>query len=464
MEYAVRGTVVVAADKISDELAAGKKHPFDHIVYTNIGNPQSVGQKPLTWPRQVLALVDLPDEHGIDHPDVRKLFPEDAVKRAREIKAGLGGSSGAYSHSKGARLLREDVARFIEQRDGIPADPEDIFLTNGASAAINMVLNALLADSSCGVMIPIPQYPIYSATIDLFGGHKVGYYLDEDKGWELNMAELERSLAEAKKEGIKVNSLVLINPGNPSGSVLTRENLHDVVKFCVDHNLVLLADEVYQANVYDEDAEFVSCKLAAHEMGVLDSLELVSFHSVSKGVFGECGLRGGYMEISGIDQAVKDEWYKLASSNLCAATTGQIMTSLMVRGPDPSDESYETHEAEKREVFESLKRRAQLVTEGLNSIDGMSCQPAKGAMYVFPSIQMPKGAIAKAKAEGTTPDTLYCLSLLRRTGICVVPASGFVQREGRFGFRSTFLPSEDEMARCVEMIRDHYAEFCQEYA
>jgi len=160
MEYAVRGQVVIAADKISDELAAGsKKYPFDHIVYTNIGNPQSVGQRPLTWPRQVLALVDLPDEVGVDHPKAIELFPADAIARAREIKIGLGGhGSGAYSHSKGVRCFRDDVAKFIEERDGgVPSDPEDIFLTNGASAGIVMILCALIADDSCGAMLPIPQ-------------------------------------------------------------------------------------------------------------------------------------------------------------------------------------------------------------------------------------------------------------------------------------------------------------------
>jgi alanine transaminase len=151
MEYAVRGSVVIAADKINEELKSGsKKYPFDSIVYTNIGNPHSVGQRPLSWPRQVLALVDLPDEMGVDHPDVDKLFPDDAIQRAREIKQGLGGhGSGAYSHSKGVKLFREDVAAFIEKRDGgVFADPENIFLSNGASDAIKNVLTALISDSS----------------------------------------------------------------------------------------------------------------------------------------------------------------------------------------------------------------------------------------------------------------------------------------------------------------------------
>lgn len=137
-------------------------------------------------------------------------------------------------------------------------------------------------------MVPIPQYPIYSATIDLLGGQIVGYYLDEQNGWDLNMNELERSLQEAKDNGIHVTSLVLINPGNPTGNVLSKESLKDVVRFCVKHKLVLLADEVYQENVYDEKAKFVSCKRAAYEAGMLEQnqLELVSFHSTSKGVFG----------------------------------------------------------------------------------------------------------------------------------------------------------------------------------
>ena len=472
MEYAVRGPVVIAADKINDELKRSNgdnnKYPFDHIIYTNIGNPHSVGQKPLTWPRQVLALVDLPDHVGIDHPDAAKLFPSDAIQRARDIKAGLSGhGSGAYSHSQGAQCFRQDVAQFIEQRDGgVPSDASSIFLTNGASEAIRMVLQTLIADDTCGTMIPIPQYPIYSATLDLLNGHKVGYYMDEEKDWGLNIAELERALKEARAKGIKVNSFVLINPGNPTGQVLTKQNVQDIVPFCAKHKLVLLADEVYQENVYAEGATFYSAKRAAHDLGLLqdNAIELVSFHSVSKGVFGECGRRGGYMELVGIDEGVVDQLYKLASSSLCSTVSGQVMTSLMVRGPDPGSESYASHEAEKKAVFDSLKRRATLVGDGLNSIDGFSCRSAQGAMYCFPSVKMPPGVFQEAKSRGVSPDTVYAVSLLEKTGICVVPASGFHQKEGRYGFRTTFLPSEEEMAKAVNMIRDHYQEFCSEYA
>ena len=322
----------------------------------------------------------------------------------------------------------------------------------------------VLADTHSGIMIPIPQYPIYSATLDLLGGHKVGYFLDEEKNWDLNLEELERSLKEATDNGVDVRGLVLINPGNPTGQVLSESAVQDIVKFCAKHNLVLLADEVYQANIYADGLKFTSCKKAMHDAGVQDVLELVSFHSTSKGLYGECGRRGGYMEIVGFDEKVQGHIYKLASSSLCSTVSGQIMTSLMVKEPVPGDESYVSHEAEKTAIFESLKRRAKLVSEGLDSIDGFSCQPAQGSMYCFPKVDMPAGALKAAEKLETTADALYAVSLLEATGICVVPAAGFVQREGRHGFRTTFLPSETELIRCVEAIREHYETFCIEYA
>jgi len=314
-------------------------------------------------------------------------------------------------------------------------------------------------------MIPIPQYPIYSATIDLLGGHKVGYFLDEKRGWDLNMKELERALKEATDDGITVNSFVLINPGNPTGQVLSKKAVQDIVRFCAKHNLVLLADEVYQENVYGKNAKFVSCKRAAYDTGLLDkdAIELVSFHSTSKGIFGECGRRGGYLEMVGFDPRVEEHLYKLASSSLCSTVNGQVMMSLMVRGPKPGDESYESHEAEKDAIFNSLKRRSKIVSDGLDSIPGISCQPAMGSMYCFPSVKLPQGAIEAAKKEGVCPDTLYAISLLENTGVVVVPASGFGQEEGRSGFRTTFLPPEEEVEKMVEKVRKHHEMFCEKY-
>lgn len=415
-----------------------------------------------------MALIQLPEDMGVNHPSASMLFPKDAIERAKEMKKAMGGHGmGAYTNSKGVKGFREDVAQFIEKRDGAAAgsvDVDNIFLTSGASEAIAMIMTALIKDSSCGIMIPIPQYPLYSATLDLLGGHKVGYYLDEPSIWGMKIEELERSLEEAKARGVNVVALTLINPGNPTGQVLSSREVKEIVSFCAKHNLVLLADEVYQENVYREEDEFFSCRRAADELGLIenDAIELCSFHSVSKGVFGECGQRGGYVEMVGIDEGVKDNLYKLASSKLCSNTSGQSMVSLMCKGPKPGDASYESHEREKRTIFEGLRDRALILSKGLDSIPGFSCQPSTGAMYCFPSVHMPPGAMRASLDMGAPPDTLYALDLLESTGICVVPASGFGQKDGRYGFRTSFLPLECGVV--VDKIRDHYEQFCSKYA
>lgn len=189
-------------------------------------------------------------------------------------------------------------------------------------------------------MIPIPQYPIYSALITLLGGRQVGYELDEDRGWAMTKEELERSLKEAVKKGLNVKAMAVINPGNPTGQVLDRTSLETVCTFCADNGIVLLADEVYQRNVYVDNKRFISMKKVVCETPGCENVELVSFHSTSKGLIGECGHRGGYMELHNICPEVQAELYKLACSGLCSGVAGQIMTSLMVRPPAEDGESH----------------------------------------------------------------------------------------------------------------------------
>merc|ERR550519_3258011 len=138
-------------------------------------------------------------------------------------------------------------------------------------------------------MIPIPQYPLYSASLAEYNMDQVGYYLVEAKNWALDVAELERSY-EAAKEKSDIKAIVVINPGNPTGQVLTRENIEAVIKFA--------ADEVYQQNIYAEGSAFHSFKKVMFEMGApYDTLEVASFMTCSKGYMGECGIRGGYAEV-----------------------------------------------------------------------------------------------------------------------------------------------------------------------
>lgn len=219
------------------------------IIFTNVGNPHAVQQKPITYYRQVLALCDLPAEYGVDHPNVEQMFPNDVITRAREYKAAIGsGGTGAYSHSQGIIKFREHVAQFIEKRDGHPSYAGDIFLTNGASTGIQNVLMSLMATNMDALLIPIPQYPIYSALITLLGGRQVGYELDEKAGWAVTRAELNMRLADAKRRKINIKAMAIINPGNPTGQVSSRETLEIICQFCSENGIVLLADEVYQVS------------------------------------------------------------------------------------------------------------------------------------------------------------------------------------------------------------------------
>lgn len=314
-----------------------------------------------------------------------------------------------------------------------------------------------------GVMVPIPMYPLYSATITEYNGHIIGYYLDESKNWGLNWSELERSYNEASSK-CKPRGLVVINPGNPTGQLLSKENMQQVIKFCHQKRLILLADEVYQENVHLTDEGFNSFKKVVTEMGhEYKDFELASFHSISKGYYGECGLRGGYVELFGFDPLVVQYLKKLQSTQLCSSTAGQVVMCCVVDPPSADMESYETFIKERTEILQTLKKKAQMVHESLNKIPGISCNLIQGAMYAFPQIYLPERAIEEAKKVGIQPDMFYCEQLLKKTGICFVPGSGFGQYPGTFHFRTTILPSVAEMTEIIEKLKVFHSEFLQEY-
>jgi len=461
VHYAVRGEVVIHADNLRKQLQQpSHKLPFTEIISCNIGNPQSLGQKPLTFIRQVLSLVQYPEL--LKEPP--KIYKADMLARAKKYLSSFP-SVGAYSHSKGLEIVRQEVAQFLKKRDGFDADPETIFLSDGASPAVKGMLQIIIRNEKDGILIPIPQYPLYSASIPLFYGTPVHYYLEEEKGWTLSLSHLEEVVEKARKDGITPRALVCINPGNPTGQCLSHENMKEVIRFCHKERIVLMADEVYQQNCYMESKPFRSFKRTLREMGDdYKEFELVSFHSVSKGFIGECGQRGGYMELVGIHPTVIEHVYKLASVSLCSNVTGQITVGLMVNPPQEGDESYEEYVKESTAIYESLKRRGKKLAGLLNTLDGVSCTEPEGAMYLFPKIPMTKKAIQAAKEKGITPDTLYSFELVDATGIVVVPGSGFGQREGTHHFRTTFLPQEDKIDGLVDKYNNFHKHFLTKYA
>ncbi|MCL1907754.1 MAG: aminotransferase class I/II-fold pyridoxal phosphate-dependent enzyme [Holophagaceae bacterium] len=435
-EYAVRGPIVERAQELERQ---GRE-----IIYCNIGNPQALKQKPLTFMRQMLSLCQYPDLMD----KCADKFPPDVIENAKRVLAGTKHGVGAYSESKGVRFIREAVAEFIKERDGIYADPEAIYLTDGASKGVQTALRILIGGSQDGVMIPIPQYPLYSATLTLYEGKQIDYYLDENHDWKLSKQLLEASLVEAKRFNVNVRAICVLNPGNPTGSVLDRDNISMIIDFAKEHNLSILADEVYQENIYIPGDKFVSfAKVMADkdEKGV----SLFSFHSCSKGFLGECGQRGGYMEIRNVPSDVAAQITKLQSISLCSNLTGQVAVYCMVRPPKQGNSSYELYASEREGVLEELKKRAIILADALNDIHGIECNAVAGAMYAFPKIALPAGRT----------DEEYCMALLESEGICVVPGTGFGQIPGTAHFRTTILPPTEKIRSVVERLKKFHEEY-----
>ncbi|XP_073774412.1 alanine aminotransferase 2-like isoform X2 [Danio rerio] len=366
-------------------------------------------------------------------------------------------------------MIRQDVARYIERRDGgIACDPDNIYLSTGASDAIVTMLKLMVSGegaSRTGVMISIPQYPLYSAALAELGAVQINYYLDEDNCWSLDINELRRALQEAKKH-CRPRALCIINPGNPTGQVQSRQCIEEVIRFAADENLFLMSDEVYQDNVYADGCKFHSFKKVLFEMGPQYSskVELASFHSTSKCYMGECGFRGGYMEVVNLDPEVKVQLTKLVSVRLCPPVPGQALLDVVVNPPQPDEPSYDTFIKERSDTLAALAEKASMTQDILNQVPGIKCNPVQGAMYTFPRIHLPPKAILKAKENGQSPDMFYCMKLLEETGICLVPGSGFGQRDGTYHFRMTILPLKDKLKVVLAKIKDFHQIFTEQYS
>ncbi|XP_062275124.1 alanine aminotransferase 2 [Scomber scombrus] len=464
VEYAVRGPIVIKAGDLERGLQQGVKQPFTEVIKANIGDAHAMGQQPITFLRQVVALCCFPEL--MDSPS----FPDDAKQRARRILKDCGGQSlGSYSASQGVECIRRDIAEHITHRDqGVPAEWNNIYLTTGASDGIMSILKLLVSGqdrSRTGVMIPIPQYPLYSAAISELGAVQINYYLDEANCWALDIEELQRAYLTAKKH-CQPRVLCIINPGNPTGQVQSKKCIEEVLHFAYEENLFVMADEVYQDNVYSSDCQFHSFKKVLFDMGTeyFNNVELVSFHSTSKGYTGECGFRGGYMEVLNMDPQVQTQLIKLLSVRLCPPVSGQAAMNVIVNPPQVHEPSYAQFTKEKSSVLDALAHKARLTEQILNSVPGIKCNPVQGAMYAFPQIFIPPRAIKEAQSLSMAPDMLYCLKLLEETGICVVPGSGFGQREGTYHFRMTILPSPEKLEVLLEKLKKFHLRFLEEYS
>ncbi|UYV81390.1 GPT2 [Cordylochernes scorpioides] len=398
--------------------------------------------------------------------------------------------TGRLTPPAGLSVVRQQVARYLTERDSEPADWRDVFLSSGATDGIRSMLALLNCPAEDakppGVLIPVPQYPLFSSTVAEFGMYQISYHLDEGKDWAVDMAELQRALENARPH-CEPRVLVVINPGNPGGFVLSRKDIEDIIKLAHRENLFILADEVYQYNVYSEELEFVSFKkvLRSLDQPWASEVALASFMSGSKGYMGECGARSGFCEVINIDDETRGILTHLLASRVCPSTLGQVcallsdcfpsfgvahgtlrllhiamlyyrveqvITFCITYHPQPDEPSHARFCQERASILRGLGQRADLCYDKLNST------------YIFSiSSSSVDLSFLCGQERGLTPDELYTLEMLETCGVCVLPGYLFGQRENTFHFRLTFLPQEPQLRIILERIVQFHGSFMEKY-
>ena len=261
---------------------------------------------------------------------------------------------------------------------------------------------------------------------------QMNYYPDEENGWILTRNSLEDSYSQAEADGVNIRAIVIINPGNPTGSVLTKESVDEVVAFSSEKGIVIIADEVYQENTYG--SKFHSFAKAVWNRS---HVPLFSLHSVSKGFYGECGHRGGYLEVRNspklefTDQSLNEVLFRQASVNLCSNTVGQVLVYLMVTPPPEKSVVGKLHKMEVKSVLKDLQEKALIIKQSFTEMEGVQCFGEIGALYLFPRLDV---------LPDQSTDFDYCMALLESTGLSTVNGGGFGQKEGTHHLRIAFLP------------------------
>lgn len=445
-----------------EQKIAQKQVPFSSIIRCNLGNPQGVGQKPVTYLRQMIAGFACPDLIG------KYVLPTDVEIRIKHILNSCSGkSSGSYQATAGIPAVVEDVAAYISDRDGIPCSPATICMANGATEAIMALLRPIIRCETDAILCPRPGFPLYASTIVYYGGKEVSYDLDESNEWALTQDALEAALRQCKDEGLTPRCLVLINPNNPTGSTLTEGDIKNALRFAYENNMMVMSDEVYQTNIYEpDDFPFISARKLLYTLnaeGECQGLELISIHSASKSIFGECGRRGGYWQAENLNSKFMEQIMDIISLG-STNTDGMVAMDVIVNPPRPGEPSYWTFKRECDALHTSLQRKARMVSQEMNSWKGLSCCKPSGAMYVFPRIHPPPAAIKAAELAGKEPDQLYCQDLLDNVGVFTLDGGMFGQKPGTYHLRMTILPSEEVMTDLLARWKVFHEEWIAKYS
>ncbi|MBU3623092.1 aminotransferase class I/II-fold pyridoxal phosphate-dependent enzyme [Polynucleobacter sp. AP-Latsch-80-C2] len=388
--YDIRGPVLELAQRMEEE---GHK-----IIKLNIGNVGVFG-------------FDPPEEIQLDM--IRNLS-----------------NASAYSDSKGIFAARKAIMQYCQEKgiQGVALD--DVYTGNGVSELIVLSMNALLNDSD-EVLVPAPDYPLWTAAVSLSGGTPVHYLCDESKEWAPDLADLRKRITPRTK------AIVVINPNNPTGAIYSKEVLLELTNIAREHGLILFADEIYDKMLYDAEKHVSLASLST-------DVVVITFNGLSKN-YRSCGYRAGWMVVSGDKEMVRDYiegLNMLASMRLCANVPGQYAIQTALGGYQSINDL----------VGEGgrLAKQRDLAWKLITEIPGVSCVKPKSALYLFPKLDPEMYPIED--------DQQFVADLLKEEKVLLVQGSGFNWGKPDH-FRVVFLPHEDVLKEAISRL----ARFLERY-
>jgi alanine-synthesizing transaminase len=390
--YDIRGPVLQEANRLEEE--------GHRIIKLNIGNPAPFG-------------FEAPEEIVID-----------VVHHLRE--------SQGYCDSKGLYSARKAIMQQMQQNQVPHVEIDDIYIGNGVSELIVMAMQGLLNNGD-EILVPAPDYPLWTAAITLCGGKAVHYRCDEQADWFPDIADIKR------KTSTRTRGIVVINPNNPTGAVYSRAILQDIVEHARQRDLIMFADEIYDKIIYDGAQHTPLAALA-------QDLLVITFNGLSK-TYRVAGFRTGWMVVSGAKHRATDYIEGLnilASMRLCANVPTQHAIQTALGGYQSIQEFIGPGGR--------LHQQRLLAHSLLNQIEGVSCTLPKGALYLFPKLD--------PRRFNIQDDERFVLDLLRQEKLLVVQGSGFNWPEPDH-FRMVFLPREEELIEAIGRLNEFLATYRQ---
>jgi alanine-synthesizing transaminase len=393
--YDIRGPVLDRAKQMEEE---GQK-----IIKLNIGNLAVFGLEP-------------PDE-----------IVQDMIRN-------LANAAG-YTDSKGLFAPRKSIVHYTQQKHIAGVSVDDVYLGNGVSELIAMSLQALL-DNGDEVLVPAPDYPLWTASVTLSGGTAVHYMCDEQSEWNPDLDDIRSKITPRTK------AIVIINPNNPTGALYPDEVLQGIVQIAREHQLIVMADEIYDKTLYDGHQHTSIASLA-------DDVLFVTFNGLSKN-YRSCGYRAGWMVVSGDKRAAKDYIEgldMLASMRLCSNTPGQIAIQTALGGYQSIDDLVKPGGR--------LCRQRDIAHDLITQIPGVSCVKPKAALYMFPRLD--------PKVYPITDDQQFAYELLAEEKLLIVQGTGFNWPTPDH-FRLVFLPNADDLTEAIHRIDRFLAGYRRRHA